>query len=327
MRVILINPYCYTPIMRHSESNDSIRVVGYVRVSTEKQEKEGYSIEAQKQAIENYAKSQGWTIEKWYEDRGKSAYQNTQRRDGFKALYDDIDSWDIVIAKWLNRFFRRIRPALEFVEYLKQRDSKMVCVVDKIDMSSAMGQALMEIMLVFAKLESAQTSERIIDARKQKFNSMEKDAWATRPPYGYDMDKKRLSINETEAEGVRLAFQLALRHTHLDIALGLNQAGYRTKPTRTSPEGKPFTQYSVSHLIHNPAYCGYVYRNGVLRRNHHPAVIEDDLFNQVQKACISRRRGKFSKDIPPLEVGQKEIHVIRKKQAGAYYLPLDPQSL
>src|SRR5437899_1607190 len=95
----------------------NLRVAAYVRVSTEEQAEEGFSLEAQKAAITSYAASQGWNIVAWFEDRGKSAYSD-KKRPAFERMMKDRDSWDIAVAKWLNRFWRRVVPALGWAKEL-----------------------------------------------------------------------------------------------------------------------------------------------------------------------------------------------------------------
>ena len=50
-----------------------MKVAAYIRVSTDEQVQEGYSIPAQRNRLEAYALSQGWEIVQWYVDEGESA--------------------------------------------------------------------------------------------------------------------------------------------------------------------------------------------------------------------------------------------------------------
>jgi site-specific DNA recombinase len=303
-----------------SKTKEKKRVVGYVRVSTDEQAK-GFSLESQRARIENYvATKEDWTLVGFYVEDGASAYADKERPE-FKRMMDDVDEWDMTIACYLNRFWRNTRKAMEWFDDLRARGKDFTAMDYGMDSSTAMGEFVLTFMSGLAKLESAQTSERVNASRKVKFEDDTKDSWATRPPYGYDMVDGCLIVNEREAEGVRLAFRLAERYSLADTGIALGHRGYTTKA------GNHFGIKAVNHILHNPAYCGYVYREGLLRRNGHPAIVDDDLFNRVQVALHSRRKNPKMKSISPLVVGDKQIHVVRhlNQGSGSYYSLTDSE--
>ena len=55
-----------------NKENNKKRVAIYIRVSSEEQAKEGYSLEAQKKKLEEYAEFKDWWVYKVYEDAGIS---------------------------------------------------------------------------------------------------------------------------------------------------------------------------------------------------------------------------------------------------------------
>jgi site-specific DNA recombinase len=296
-----------------------------VRVSTEDQAREGYSLDVQRDRIEHFIAGKGWTMVDIYVDEGRSAHAVNGRPE-YKRMMAEMDKWDVVVALYLSRFWRNTLKALEWFRTLQDNDRDFVAMDYGFDTTTAMGRFIFRLSSALAELESEQIGERVSASHDQIFKD-NRDAWMSRPPYGYDMDTKdhRLVVNPKEAEAVRMAFNLALRFGLLDVALTLSKEGYRTKPTKRYPEGNPFHELTVHHILHNPAYCGYVYHKGVLKRNHHKPIIDDDLFNQVQQALISRRRGLHSKNHPPLVVGEKEIKVEKSKRQGrgAYYTPTE----
>ncbi|UCD93071.1 MAG: recombinase family protein [Methanobacteriota archaeon] len=273
-----------------------------MRVSTEEQAESGYSIEAQKNAIERYcqnrslSKGETWRLVSVYVDDGYSAY-NGAKRPQFQKMMKDSEKWDLCIAVWLNRFWRNTRKALAWLDELHNIGKNFVAMDYDMDSSSAMGEFALTMMLALAKLESDQTSERVKKAFDQKFDTDEK-AWFTRAPLGYDLDDGRLVVNENEAVAVQKSFQMATSHSSELIAQYLNVHGFRGK------QGKPFYSTSITQILRNPVYCGYVYRNGVLKRNGHEPIIPTELYNAVQKAITKRsRRRKYQ----TVELGADEI--------------------
>jgi DNA invertase Pin-like site-specific DNA recombinase len=303
----------------HNGNKENPVVVGYVRVSTDEQAKEGYSIEAQKTAIELYAQAQEWTISKWYVDEGRSAYTKDEYRPEYSELMKEIESWDIVMAKWLNRFWRRTSSALKWVELLETWKRDFVCVREKLDTSSPTGKMFLTVLSAFNQLESDQTSERVKDAFSQKFES-ESDPWFTKAPLGYDLicrehgpdchdktHKRGLRINEDEAETVREIYKQIHRYPTLPLASVLSEQGYRGK------NGKRFYQASVLYILHNPVYAGYVYHDGILKRASHDPIIPPEDFNEVQRLLAERTR-KHKRE--PLILDSDRVEAIRMATSG-----------
>ncbi|MCJ2563645.1 MAG: recombinase family protein [Candidatus Thermoplasmatota archaeon] len=303
----------------HNGKKQNPVVVGYVRVSTDEQAKEGYSIEAQKTAIEGYAQSQGWTVSNWYVDEGRSAYTKDEHRPEYSELMKQVESWDIVVAKWLNRFWRRTSSALKWVESLESWKKDFVCVRENLDTSSPTGKMFLTVLSAFNQLESDQTSERVKDAFAQKFES-EDDPWFTKAPLGFDLvckehgpgchdktHKRGLRINEAEAETVRAVFRLIHRYPTLSLAAVLNERGFRGK------EGKQFYQATVLYILHNPVYAGYVYYDGVLKRASHGVIIAAEGFNAVQELLAKRTRKHQRK---PLTLSSDRVLARRMAPSG-----------
>ena len=97
----------------------------YARVSTTEQAEEGYSIDAQLDAMRRYCRAEGWTVEKVYTDPGISG--TTGDRPGLQAALADCEGHriDALLTHRLDRFYRNLRLQLETMERLEQpeRDS------------------------------------------------------------------------------------------------------------------------------------------------------------------------------------------------------------
>ena len=88
----------------------------YIRVSTEDQVREGYSLEVQREYLSNFAKQQGYEIYDVYADEGISA--GTTARPALQKLLRDAKQkkFDIVIVYKIDRFSRRLKDLLGLVE-------------------------------------------------------------------------------------------------------------------------------------------------------------------------------------------------------------------
>jgi site-specific DNA recombinase len=122
------------------------------------------------------------------------------------------------------------------------------------------------------------------------------------PPLGYDIVDGKYIINEKETETVRLIFDLyAQGYGYRHIIDELNLRGYRTK------KGKPFSKNSIYEILKNEKYTGKYIFNKVTKKNHRmvkediividnaiPAIIDEDLFREVQKKMEENKRQQTS---------------------------------
>ena len=92
----------------------------YIRVSTERQAQEGYSVAAQKQNLMNFARGQGWNIYDIYSDEGISG-KNIKDRPEVKRLINDIKNKriDVVVLYKFDRLTRDISDTEEIIKHSK----------------------------------------------------------------------------------------------------------------------------------------------------------------------------------------------------------------
>lgn len=292
----------------------NLKAVGYVRVSTEDQAREGYSVAGQEDAIRSYCKAKGWKLVRVYRDEGLSAYKNV-KRPGYEAMMSAMDEWDVVVVWKLNRLHRTMRGFVR--DGIKLADAKkdLASITESLDTSSAMGKLVYHLLGALSEFESDQTSERVRVAFATKFKD-DKHAWFTRPPLGYDLVNGSLVKDEAEAEIVRTVFtRIRAGVATMALADEMNAAGFHGK------DGGKWSQVAIVQVAHNPVYAGYVYYSGVLRRNGHEAIISVEEFNAAQVALYVRTKKHHRY---PLLVGPERIEAKRIATAGkgaAVYVP------
>jgi DNA invertase Pin-like site-specific DNA recombinase len=140
------------------------RVVGYVRVSTDEQGANGYSIDAQTALIESECLRRGWAVVEMFKDVASAA--TTRKRPGYDralAACERGDAQGIVAAK-LDRISRSV---LDFGALLQRAQAKRfnVCVLDlDLDLSTPMGEAMANMAVTFAQLERRLIGQRTVTA-------------------------------------------------------------------------------------------------------------------------------------------------------------------
>src|SRR5262249_34302181 len=132
-----------------------MRVVGYVRCSTDEQARSGVSLEAQRQAITAEAERRGWNVIHVYEDAGVSGAADLKDRPGLPAALESMEqngALTLVVAK-LDRLTRSLIGFAELVKRGSQNGWELVVIDQGFDMTTAEGRAMAGMLAVFAQYE------------------------------------------------------------------------------------------------------------------------------------------------------------------------------
>lgn len=203
-------------------------VVGYVRVSSEGQAKEGASLAAQREAIEQWARAHGFPPPAVFEDAGLSG-KDTDRPELRKALAAVCETKGALVCYSLSRLSRSVPDAYAIAERLREAGADLVSVTESIDTTTAMGKAFFGILAVLAQLERDQISERT----KSVLGHMKANGKRVGTvPYGYRVgaDGRTLEVEPTEAATVRLVQSLRRKGRKLrEIAAELQRRGIRNR--------------------------------------------------------------------------------------------------
>ncbi|MBU0958150.1 MAG: recombinase family protein [Nanoarchaeota archaeon] len=237
----------------------------YVRVSSDEQKKEGYSIQAQLDKLYEYAKFKGWEVFRSYKDEGVSG-KSIKGRKEFKQMLLDAhnEKFSAILIYKFDRAFRNVKEALITLDELRELGVDFISISENIDTTSAMGKFFFVVISGFAELERQLTSERLGLTLESKFN---KGIIVGRVPTGYKWNKKKkiIVINDKKVDMVKDVFHMTLAGE-----------GYR----------KVCDKYGISHqsyynMIRNRVYIGDIEFNGKIKKGTHPKIIEDSVFNKV----------------------------------------------
>lgn len=223
----------------------------YVRVSTRYQVDKD-SLPFQKEELINYIKY-ALNIEDYeiFEDAGYSA-KNTSRPK-FQEMMSRIrnNEFTHLVVYKIDRISRNLLDFAQMYEELQKHNCSFVSKVEQFDTSTAMGEAMTRIVLVFAELERKMTGERVTAIM---FSRAEKGLWNGAPiPIGYKWseEKKYPVVDPEEAKVVRYIFD---RYISLESALKVSYdlAANSVKTKR----GGEWTSKTVRDVIRNPFYKG-----------------------------------------------------------------------
>lgn len=265
------------------------KAAGYIRVSTVYQVDKD-SLPMQREDLTNYIKyALGINEYEIFEDAGYSA-KNTDR-PSFQRMMSRLRSGEfshLVVWK-IDRISRNLIDFTTMYEELKRLGVTFVSKNEQFDTSSAMGEAMLKIILVFAELERKMTSERVSAVMVSRANEGKYNGGRIPIGYNYDKSTKTISVNDAEAKIVNLIYdKYDEMQSIIQVVKYLNSQGVKTK------RGYDFSATTVHKVLTNKFYVGDLVYNKHDERNtgnsstksvrdesewiviedHHPAIIE-----------------------------------------------------
>ena len=204
-----------------------MEAVGYVRVSTEDQARNGVSLEAQSAAIHAWAASLQVSILTTCKDAGISGTGLRQRPGLQQALQVACEKKAVLVIYSLSRLSRSTKDTLQIAERLDKAGADLVSLSERIDTTSASGKMIFRLMAVLNEFERDQVAERTAAVLQHKKSRLE----AYSPtPYGYARNGTTLIIDEAEQGVLRRIRQMREEGVSLrKIADALNQGGVPAK--------------------------------------------------------------------------------------------------
>lgn len=274
----------------------------YCRYSSSAQD-DGYSIEAQQKAIANFAAVNGYDIQYSYIDRARTG--TNANRPEFQRMIEDAKQglFDVIIIHKTDRFSRNRFDSILYKNELSKYGVKVISVTENFGEG-----AEAELMLAMQESMAEYYSKNLAREVRKGMDVLSSKGLHTggSPPLGYDVVDKKLVINESEAEIVRLVFSMySQKYTYNDMAKELNARGYKTK------SGNEFSASSFNSILTQRKYIGeYVYNRRVSKSltgkyNSHankpedeivripnvvPRIIDDETFNKVQARLNQNKR-------------------------------------
>ena len=178
----------------------------YMRVSTEDQAREGFSLPEQKERLEAFCKFKGYEIVDYYEDAGISAKTGNHRPE-FERLKDDIKAKRIntIVALKLDRITRSIYDWENLMTFLDENNAYLDCVNDEINTTSANGKMISRLLMSVSQNEIERTSER---TKVGMAGAIKNGHIPHKVPLGYKHEDRKLVIDYSTKDIVVRIFEL-----------------------------------------------------------------------------------------------------------------------
>ena len=234
----------------------------YCRKSTDENlETDFNSLDAQREACQNYIASQkanGWVcLPESYDDGGFSG--GNMNRPALQKLLNDCEAGlvDIILTYKIDRLSRNLTDFADLTKKFDEWGVQFVSVTQEINTATSSGRMMLNILITFSQYEREVIAERIRDKMSA---SRKKGKWVGGiVTFGYNVDNKRLVVNEEEAKIVRNIFQRFVEIQAPKLIAGeLNAAGYRTR------KGQLWRRDHIYRLLNNHTYIGEVkYKDAV----------------------------------------------------------------
>jgi site-specific DNA recombinase len=253
----------------------------YARYSSDNQREE--SIEGQIRECNAYAQRKGIEVVGQYIDRALSA--RTDNRPEFQRMIKESYSkgFQNVIVWKRDRFGRNRYDMMKYNAILDKNGCKLLSATENISEGSD-GIILASVLDGVNEAYSVDLAQKV--RRGEKENVINGKGNGGRTPYGYDLKDSHYFINEKEAEIVRYIYKeyAESKITINGLAVLLKQKGFVTRT------GEPFSHGSLSCMLGNKKYIGEYSWGETTNEDFMPHIIDDDLFNRVQKKKEKNKR-------------------------------------
>lgn len=266
-------------------------VACYCRVSTDEQVKFGFSIQAQKDALKKYCKEHNYKYD-FYIDEGISA-SSMKKRKALNEMLNKSNVFDAILFTKLDRLSRNVLDANNINKILQENHCTMKAIdEDDIDTSTADGTFMFNLKVSLAQREIGKTSERIRFVFKNKREKGEVTSGTKK--FGYDIIDRKFQINHSEATKI-----IDLYNYFISVNGSIHET-YKYFIKNFPSKGYD----ALKAYLRDTAYIGKykLYRKNTYIDNYIPAIMDIDLFNQVQnllqkkqvKKCAESKTSLFS---------------------------------
>ena len=276
----------------------SVPAACYIRVSTEDQTE--YSPDAQRKALESYARQHGMTIDPAhvYIDAGISGRKAVTRpafMEMIGAAKRKPAPFSVILVHKLDRFARNREDSIVYKSMLRRQCGVQVVSVTEHLEDDRMGLILEAMLEAMAEYYSINLGDEV---RKGMAEKARRGELQTSPPFGYRAVENRLEPIPEEAETVK-----ALFGRFLDGVSIAALARWAREQGVLSHRGNPLDSRGVRYILENPVYIGML-RWGTgegkktLTEGGHPPLIDRETFHRVQ-TLLKDNRSRYGNHARP----------------------------
>ena len=184
--------------------NEEKKIAGiYIRVSTEDQAREGFSLPEQEKRLRAMCEFKGYEIYKIYKDAGISA-KTGNHRPAFEELKEDIKKKKVntIVVLKLDRLTRSVYDMEDIMKFLEDNNAYLDCANDDINTTNANGRMVARLLTTVSQNEIERTSER---TKIGLAGAIKVGNIPHRAPFGYKhVDKKLVPDEATKGQIIRI---------------------------------------------------------------------------------------------------------------------------
>ena len=220
-----------------------MKAIGYIRVSTEEQAKNGISLDMQRSKIAAYTALEDMDLIETVADEGLSGC-SIKGRPGIQTVLEMVKTKQVkaVIVYKLDRLARNTVEALQIAKLMDRHGVALHSITEKLDTKSAMGRFFFTLMASIAEMERGIIGERICAAMSRKREKGE--ACNNNPPYGFQIEGYQLVPNPSEQRIIMRIEELRLqKYTIHGMIQQLSMEGLFNR------RGKPFGKTQIHNIV------------------------------------------------------------------------------
>lgn len=293
----------------HAVRVERIRVAAYCRVSTDGDEQLG-SFESQKLYYEQkIADNPEWVNAGIFADEAITGTK-TDKRNGFQEMIARCQNGeiDMILTKSISRFARNTVDTLNYVRMLKDKNIAIFFEKENINTLDMNGELLLTIMSSLAQQEVESLSQNVKIGLQMKMKRGEMVGFNGCFGYDYNPETKTLSVNEDEAQTVRMIYDMYLQgYGTTTIAKRLIELGIKNKKGEVS-----WHTHGVMGIIKNEKYKGDILlgktfttdpiskrrlanfgeENQYYIRDHHEPIVSREVWDEAERIRKKRAKNK-----------------------------------
>jgi DNA invertase Pin-like site-specific DNA recombinase len=247
------------------------KAAGYLRVSGEGQIGEDkYGLAAQREAVEAYAKAEGYEVAEWYVDEAVSG-ATLDRPELTRLLNDAGGKFAFVLVAKMDRLARDLMAQLWIEKELLRGNVELISVAEPFRGQDPANVLFRQVIGAFAQFERARIAERMAGGRKQKARGGGYAGGGA--PIGYTAEKgaKVLALDAEKAETVRRLFELREECPGASLAA---LAGMMNAEGLTTAQGAIWRKAQVKRVLdRRDFYAGTYTYAGIEAEGKHEAII------------------------------------------------------
>ena len=254
----------------------------YLRVSTEDQAREGFSLPEQKERLETFCKFKGYEIVDYYEDAGISAKTGNYRPE-FERLKEDIKYKRIntIIALKLDRITRSIFDWEKLMTFLDENDAYIDCANDEVNTTNANGKMVSRLLMSVSQNEIERTSER---TKVGLAGAIKQGHLPSQAPLGYKHENKKLVIDYSTKDVVVRIFELYYNgNSYQTISNILNEEQVLGKTN--------WRDSTITAILENEVYKGdFVHGKRTKHPTYYENVVEPLISKEMWEDCQAQKK-------------------------------------